>query len=692
MQTHETSSFQPAASAPKSNLPAPRPFEDIYSGQELDSLSTNPFPPRPHEVWMGEPRGGSTNPFPRRHHEVDMGEPAIARKPISPPVQAEATLDPEASPYIFGNRPFRMNPPDAPPPSPRRWGIQAKVAIGQPNDVYEQEADRVAEQVMGMSSAATPTVQRQAEEEELEEIQTKPVAETITPLVQRQEDLKEDEPIQAKCEDCEAEEPLQRFAERTAQAQPDLENRLNASQGGGSALPGEVRSFMEPRFGADFSKVRVHTGSEAVQMNRDLNAQAFTHGHNVYFGAGKCPGTDALTAHELTHVVQQTAAVQTKPSQPVQKQPDVCEGDEKQINHQLSDRLTGQQSIQREMIPGYTKQFAVVPKSRLPQSIVQCAKIDHRTVTWDDFQGKAPKSSYDAATYSDYAKPGFEKIAPDSKTLKATDTKQACDEKKKDTKSKKQDETKFKVNVEIDPSKIEVKPYMLQEKSWVAAWNIDEKAAMIRCKTLRQADITGCEKSIASGHESAEKNCKKYEQDCKTAFKKAPSYTIIIEGNDTTATSKDECSKVLLQQCNQLLKKQVSYKGRNGSEATTKAECGTKLLEGCSEATKAASTNLLAHEQAHFDITKVKAQQAQEALRSMVGGFEKEVEDCTEAKALKKAKDTLAKNVSKLEKEFEKQHKAWNATQKSYDADTTHGTKAVEQGEWQVKISKGLPD
>ena len=107
--------------------------------------------------------------------------------------------------------------------------------------------------------------------EEPEELQTKPLAETITPLVQRQVDL-EEEPIQAKCENCEAEEPIQRVADSASQAQPDLENRLNASQGGGSALPDDVRSFMEPRFGADFSQVRVHTGSEAVQMNKDLSA------------------------------------------------------------------------------------------------------------------------------------------------------------------------------------------------------------------------------------------------------------------------------------------------------------------------------------------------------------------------------------------------------------------------------------
>jgi Domain of unknown function (DUF4157) len=49
-----------------------------------------------------------------------------------------------------------------------------------------------------------------------------------------------------------------------------------------------------------------------VQMNKDLSAQAFTHGSDVYFGAGKSAGQNELTAHELTHVVQQTGVVQAK--------------------------------------------------------------------------------------------------------------------------------------------------------------------------------------------------------------------------------------------------------------------------------------------------------------------------------------------------------------------------------------------
>jgi hypothetical protein len=140
-------------------------------------------------------------------------------------------------------------------------------------------------------------------EEEQESVQTKPLASSITPLVQREtapEEVDEDqEQVQTK--------PLQRVAEDgSSQTSSDIKTQLNSSKGGGSPLPDEGRSFMEPRFGADFSSVQVHTDGEAVQMSQELGAQAFVHGSDVYFGAGKSPGNNELTAHELTHVVQQT--------------------------------------------------------------------------------------------------------------------------------------------------------------------------------------------------------------------------------------------------------------------------------------------------------------------------------------------------------------------------------------------------
>ena len=198
----------------------------------------------------------------------------------------------------------------------RRLPIQTKLTIGQPGDKYEQEADSVAEQVVAMSEPAQ--VQREELPEEEEELQMKPLAETISQLVQRQELSEEEEELQMKPEDNaiqreelpEEEEELQMKqspASNIPVATPDLESQLSSSKGGGSPLSDDVCSFMEPRFGADFSGVRVHTGSDAVQMNRDVNAQAFAHGSDIYFGAGKTPGNNELTAHELTHVVQQTS-------------------------------------------------------------------------------------------------------------------------------------------------------------------------------------------------------------------------------------------------------------------------------------------------------------------------------------------------------------------------------------------------
>jgi Domain of unknown function (DUF4157) len=85
-----------------------------------------------------------------------------------------------------------------------------------------------------------------------------------------------------------------------------------ASPGSGSPLPDSARSFFEPRFQQDFSGVRVHTDVEAAHSAKDLQAQAFTVGRDIHFGAGQYdPGSNAgkhLIAHELTHVVQQGGA------------------------------------------------------------------------------------------------------------------------------------------------------------------------------------------------------------------------------------------------------------------------------------------------------------------------------------------------------------------------------------------------
>ncbi|WP_018350618.1 DUF4157 domain-containing protein [Longispora albida] len=81
------------------------------------------------------------------------------------------------------------------------------------------------------------------------------------------------------------------------------------NSGGGSALDADTRADMEGRLGADFGDVRVHTGSQAHESARSVNAQAYTVGSNIVFQQDKYdPGSPAgkhMLAHELTHVVQQ---------------------------------------------------------------------------------------------------------------------------------------------------------------------------------------------------------------------------------------------------------------------------------------------------------------------------------------------------------------------------------------------------
>ncbi len=187
--------------------------------------------------------------------------------------------------------------------------IQARLRHGTPNDIYEQEADRVADRVMRMpqrefapAPASSPSP-------------TNPLAEQITPLVRRQPDEK-DEEVQSKSllqrqEEEEEEEPIQARTNTgsTTNVTPDIESNINSLKGGGQPLSEPTRAFFEPRFGADFSHVRLHTDTNAAQTAQSINAKAFTTGKDIVFNSGQySPETFSgkhLLAHELTHVVQQ---------------------------------------------------------------------------------------------------------------------------------------------------------------------------------------------------------------------------------------------------------------------------------------------------------------------------------------------------------------------------------------------------
>lgn len=201
-------------------------------------------------------------------------------------------------------------------------GVQAKLTIGQPNDKYEQEADRVADQVMRMPveevrgiSKSAAALQRTCAAcasgstlcpscgKEEQRINRKTLVSPHTPLIQRQteefeEEKEKEELIQAK-----------RADGQSPEITPTIQAHLSGIRGTGQPLSPAERGFFEPRFGYDFGVVRVHTDTQAAQTARALKARAFTIGRDIVFGAGhQAQGTDGgkrLLAHELTHVVQQ---------------------------------------------------------------------------------------------------------------------------------------------------------------------------------------------------------------------------------------------------------------------------------------------------------------------------------------------------------------------------------------------------
>ncbi|WP_427161535.1 eCIS core domain-containing protein [Aliinostoc sp. HNIBRCY26] len=162
-------------------------------------------------------------------------------------------------------------------PAGEQSPVQAKLAIGAPGDKYEQEADRTAKLVVQRINA--PAIARSTSE----------------PSIQRRGGLEGGE------------------------ASTDLESAITSARSRGQPLDAGLQAKMSTAMGADFSGVRVHTDAQSDQLNRSIQAKAFTTGQDVFFRQGEYqPGSrggQELIAHELTHVVQQSGGI----SYPIQK-------------------------------------------------------------------------------------------------------------------------------------------------------------------------------------------------------------------------------------------------------------------------------------------------------------------------------------------------------------------------------------
>lgn len=221
-----------------------------------------------------------------------------------------------------------VNRPAAAPPAASRFvqrkaaearsraRIQPSLKVSSPKDPAEKEAEATAKKIMRMtlpesSVAFVKTgmgggVFRQVKPEEKEKkLQRRFESPYITRFaacgIFTQKAEKEEKKILRK-----------------AEGQPNVASNVAAdiqsSLATGAPLPLSVRRFMEPRFRADFSNVRLHTGEKSARLNRHLSAQAFTLGNNIFFGKDKFRPESSegkeLIAHELTHTIQQGAAAQ----------------------------------------------------------------------------------------------------------------------------------------------------------------------------------------------------------------------------------------------------------------------------------------------------------------------------------------------------------------------------------------------
>ncbi len=215
--------------------------------------------------------------------------------------------------------------------------LQPQLEVGEPDDELEKEADSTADAVMLMPDVGLePSVQLMPSndksqvalmpERNFNAVQLMPAARLSlmeeeadheeevdsAPEVQRQMDAaNEDDEVQRQPD-------VQRSENGGGQVSPGLESNIKSSKGSGSKLPSHVAGDLGGKIGADFSKVNIHTDSNAVQMNKEIGAKAFTHGSDIYFNQGNYnPASNEgkhLLSHELTHTIQQgaTSKVQAK--------------------------------------------------------------------------------------------------------------------------------------------------------------------------------------------------------------------------------------------------------------------------------------------------------------------------------------------------------------------------------------------
>lgn len=197
----------------------------------------------------------------------------------------------------------------------RGANIQAKLAVSQPDDKFELEADRVAEKVVSMPDNLvqhnSQAPQRSHNVNDLAQ-STTPANEESSERSDEKESELDDELIQTQTR---SEHPIyQTITHKPTENSPPtpfpaISSILNNKLGAGRRLTKSMRHYFEPRMNNDFSNVRIHTDNQANELANSIDAKAFAHGQHIVFADHQYAPTTLsgkkLLAHELTHIVQQ---------------------------------------------------------------------------------------------------------------------------------------------------------------------------------------------------------------------------------------------------------------------------------------------------------------------------------------------------------------------------------------------------
>jgi len=382
------------------------------------------------------------------------------------------------------------------------------------------------------------------------------------------------ESLAGGCEECkEKDKAMQRKPTGTgprASSTPPIVNEVLRSPG--QPLDESARTFFEPKFGHDFSRVRVHTDSRAAESARAVNAIAYTVGSHIVFEAGRyAPASSAgqrLMAHELTHVVQQAAGLQrqsmsSEPGIEIGHEDDELEREADNASRAISSDA-GTQVLRRSLVPRLQRIPAIEgldeggPKAEITggekeDQFRQCVKTSGPdpeecdptgTLTWANFTG-TPGGGFDAFTMAP--------VEPVEVPI------QSC--------------LKLVYGRTTGPT-IRFRAKLDSTKSWVKP--------IFRDAT--DPTKNGCPQQIAG---------------CETFFDKEAAANRTGGTFAMRTTPSATCPASITPR---------------GDSATKKTECATKVSADCNDRAVAESARLLSHEQGHFDIACVFAKKANKAL------------------------------------------------------------------------------